>query len=69
MVTPDLSGVDLSSKVSVAVARKTLDAAKAQGSAMVALIQSAAGAATSVPSGAVSPAVGTAQPGRLDVLA
>ncbi len=69
MVTPDLSGVDLSSKVSVAVARKSLDAAKEQGSAMVALIQSASGVASSVPSGAVSPAVGSVEPGQLDLYA
>ncbi len=37
-----LGGVDLSSQVSVAVARKTLDAAERQGDALVGLIREAA---------------------------
>lgn len=52
-----IASVDLSSKVSVAVAKKSLDAAKTQGDAAVQMIKDAA---------AVAPG-GQSSAGRLDV--
>jgi hypothetical protein len=61
-----VSGVDLSSSVSVAVARKAMDAAKIEGSAMVRLIQSAAKIQTDAPHRQAAPG----EPGtRLDSVA
>lgn len=56
-----VQGVDLSSQVSVAVARKALDVARQQGASEVKMIQAAAQAAKS--------AGGATANGRLDVYA
>lgn len=67
MDTPDLTGLDTSSKVSIAVAKKTLDASKSQGEAAVALLQSALDFAKSS-AGAVS-GINRAANGGLDLYA
>lgn len=67
MGIPDLSGLDTSSQISIAVAKKSLDATKGEGEAVVALIRSAIEIAKSSP-GAV-PGVNRATNGGLDLYA
>lgn len=64
MEMPELTGLDITSKTQMTVAKKQLDAAREQGQAMVALIESAA---QSAPQGRGG--VNAASPGGLDMTA
>lgn len=67
MGIPDLAGLDTTSQISMAVAKKSLDAAKGEGEAVLALIQSAVEVAKAS-AGAVS-GVNRAVNGGLDLYA
>lgn len=67
MTAPSLSNVNVANSVSIAVASKQLDAARAEGEAINSLIEDAAGVAKAS-RGAVSAAAGPGESGgRVDV--